>query len=568
MRRWIARIALALFGFAGLAICLTGYVLWWNLPIEPSVVVPVSEGVHGMKSQGRWVHFWRNNSAPGMSDELVDSLTGKRIALDRDHRRQAAFSPDGKFFVALSGGQWLLWNLETNAPPMVLCDNLCERVNIFLSRDSRYVAATSDADLRDRYLEIWELATAAPVASLSATDFYGAMGKYCLNADWGCDRKFFAERNHTERGLKGDESVTESVCCWDGQTSRVHFEIENPANGGFLRPTWRVSPDGRRCVAIVTRKASDRKWVPNPFADNQSLQVPIEPQLQMWDVAAGKVLWEKPLPGEHAWFDLSFAGHGRTVAISSRDLAQDNAATVQVRDVETGAERLAFAEKSTGYWGSFFLSDSGRFLQYRTPPWVNAAWPRGEKPTIAGGWWEIRDNVPHPSILFDDDSTWRDPDGVRHVVFSEAEMTAKKFSAERRAFLEQRPGDEGVGAPGVLANLSPDERWLAIRRTFQSMKHVKAAFGHTHGFPVSSHELRLRDLNDGSEGPALPGVEHWAFSPDGKTLVTVGAGELRRYEIPLAVATWQRWLLLGCAAGFLGLLAAMVVIRLEASRSS
>jgi WD40 repeat protein len=254
------------------------------------------------------------------------------------------------------------------------------------------------------------------------------------------------------------------------------------------------------------------------------------------------LLWQRPFPSERAWFHLSFRPDSRQVAISSRDVSRNYRAELQLWNLEDGASRSLVQAESKGPFGQFVLTATGRYLQYHDPPWVgNTPWPSSEDtPSIVGGWWRIHENEARPAITFDDDGHWYDGERTKHAIFSPSEKNQERRIGQRHANMNRVGHTEGIEVPGVQANLSPDERWLAMRLTFVVPKDVDTGRSIR---PADSwhYELHLIDLHDGSRSPIIHDAERWTFSPDGKTLITAGDGNLRVWLLPLENITSQRW---------------------------
>jgi WD40 repeat protein len=305
--------------------------------------------------------------------------------------------------------------------------------------------------------------------------------------------------------------------------------------GHYLHPTWRLSPDGKQCVAIVAEKTAARPGLPNPYIkkDNE-VNVPQNPAIQVWDTQAGKLIWERPFPSDHAFFHLSFMPDGKKVAVSSRNMAKNNQTELLLWDVGDGTSNTLIRKEPNGPRGEFSLTATGRYLQYDDPPWAsNTPWPGGAEPQIVGGWWTVDKNEAKPAITFDDDGNWYDTAGMKHVLFTDAEKRQERKEGQRRTNLRSMHAQDTIAIPGALANLSPDDRWLAMRLTFLEPIIEPMRKGSNFRRDSWNHELHLIDLLDGSKSPVIYNAEHWLFSPDGKTLATTGDGDLRIWKLPL-----------------------------------
>src|SRR5262249_8272120 len=148
----------------------------------------------------------------------------------------------------------------------------------------------------------------------------------------------------------------------------VRFRIVNLVDQRWGHVPWQVSPDGKRCVAVVLDKPGEERVIPHPFVDKHEPQVAKKPLVQAWDVTTGKLLWQRPFAAERAFFHLSFTPDSKKVAISSRAPAQEFRTEAQVWSMEDGAVQTTVALDSKGDSASFELTASGRLLQYHEHP--------------------------------------------------------------------------------------------------------------------------------------------------------------------------------------------------------
>lgn len=511
--------------------------------ITPDAELPIKKEAELslISSDGRWVYLRKPmaNRAEGQ-EELIGLPNGPRVALDWDYRNPCSFSPDGKFFVGPRDKHWRLWSLDDEAAERTLCEVSSENRSIHFSPDSQQLAIASDRHAsRVPFLQIWDVKTGVLQSSVQPNDLFGeAAGNYfSLNVEWGGDQTFFMEKTILEDQPPDQRSHSESVCCWDVRKAQVRFRVDNLADGGYRRPTWAISPDGKRCVAIVAAKSSRRVVLAHlfPGSKKNETSIPTDPMVQVWDVLTGKLLWQRPFAPEHGWFHLSFTPDSRHVAICSRDFDRNGLVEFQLWDVEASLSRKVMEKQANGK-GEFTLSSSGRLCQYdERPVIVNGPWPKGAAPQIVGGWWEIREKDVRPVHTFDDDGNWFDRQANRHALFTEAEKNEQIVRGQRRAHMKYWGRYSGIEVPGVVANLSQDERWLAMRLAFSISKDQPRRIGSNRPEFFWRHELHLVDLQDGSESPIIQQAQYWLFARDGKTLITAGDEKLRVWTLPLRI---------------------------------
>jgi hypothetical protein len=506
-----------------------------TLPVQREIGWMSHPQVRRMSADGRWLYV--KGSAAG-KDELIEWPTGRRIVVDVGHRQLCTFSPDGKLIAALQGQELRIWKLDKDTEQRTFCRDYNANSLLF-APDSNLIAVVAGYDTPDvPVLQIWDAATANLRASIWGTDLFGHRGRpNVFNVAWGAGDAFLADKHHIVTAK--NTSQAEEVCGWDLRRAQVRFRIGNLVNGSWGHPTWRVSPDGERCVAMVMQNAGDDYLIPHPFGYKQELRVPKAPLVQAWDVRTGKLLWQHSVAAERTFFHLSFTPDSKRVAISSRDAAKGFRGEAQIRSMADGAVQTTLALESKGARATFTLSPSGRFLQYHEHP--RSVFPdqtadnEGER--IVGGWWDVQDTKASPAFTFDGAGSWFDRSGNRHVLFPSEEKDKKPH--ERRVNLHSNGWEEGIEppgieAPGILATLSPKERWLAIRVHRLSPPREIRNIVSTRTVQDSEFELRLIDLHDGSDAGLLHDVEHWNFTPDDKHLVTTGNNLLQVWALPLA----------------------------------
>lgn len=493
----------------------------WHAPVRPVTVLAGTKSLIPwfFSPDGRWLLAGRHGK-----DQLIDLSSRSRIPLDGHEigtwpeKQRAAFSPDNRYFVGRMGGDVRLWRLEGVPMGLVLRgDAQGAEPAVAFSLDSQKIAVVQS----HRPLEIWDVSASIEPVTIATDELFGRpMASWIYRSNWGDAQTFFAEEYRGNR-----------VSCWDVPAARIRFQINHLVESyGINRPTWRVSTDGKRCVAIVTEK-------PMPPGG-----IPEKPMLQAWDVPAGKLLWQRPMPSSSVMFDLSFTPDGKQLAICSRDLSRNFLVQLQLWDVESGQSRTVAETKGQE---AFRFTFAGRFLHH---DW---------------GWWELDGNAARPAFAFYDDGYWHDRSGTRHTPYSQEEqspMPPRAFMGVRRAYMGRVGHLDCVAARGVMAGMSADDRWLAVRLTFDYQEGkwvdwVPKAITLPEGLARKGqdHELLLFDVDSGKTAPVLHDAEHWLFSADGKVLVTGGSGDLRVWSLPLTAPVWPRWLIGFLAVVLLGI---------------
>jgi WD40 repeat protein len=552
-------VSIALLCLGGFVVCLIILTASWHIVVRPIAAplfaqavsptpiaaIPVTRNINWMphpqvrriSADGRWLYV--KGSANG-KNELIEWQTGRRIVVETDHREMCTFSPDAKFVAALQNQELHIWNLAKDTEQRTHCWDNNDRSSIHFSPDSRHIAVVSGQDQANMpFLQIWDAQTANLHASIWATDLFGHRGiPHVFNVAWGADHAFLADKSLID--VAKNSSHVEQVCCWDLQKAEVRFRIDNLVNGDWGHPTWQVSPDGKCCVAVVMEKPNEEVVQRHPFMDKRELLVPKKPMIQAWDIRAGKLLWQRSFTPERAFFHLSFTPDSKKVVISSSDPAKKFRTEAQLWNLVDGNKRTLVEAETQVPLTPFVLTASGRFLQYHDrPSFINTEWPTAEDGIrIVGGWWEVGDDITRPAITFDDNGSWHDRDGKPHVLFPSVERNKKEF--ERRVNLCTVGWQGGIEAPGVVASLSPDDRWLAIRvhrlgptKVIQDARRIRRE-------QASDLELRIVDLRDGTESPLLHDVEHWSFTPDGKHLITTGKNQIQVWSLPLMIMAGQQ----------------------------
>ncbi|MCI0683165.1 MAG: hypothetical protein L0Y71_13775 [Gemmataceae bacterium] len=500
--------------------------LAWHAPVRPAAVLGDTKShIPWLFSpDGRWLLAGQQSR-----DQLINLTTGERLVLDSHHigtwpdKQRAAFSPDNQFFIGRLGRKVRCVPLNSVHLGRDLQDNAeGAEPSVGFSLDNRKVAVVQSY----QPLLIWDVPARGEPRTIALATLFpedvlaGRRASWIYRWHWGHGQTFFAEEYRGNR-----------VSCWDVPAARIRFQIRHLVESyGINCPTWRLSPDGTRCIAIVTQQ-------PTPPA-----AVPEGPWVQARDVPAGKLLWQRPMPSSNAMFDLSFASDGKQVAICSRDLSRNHLVQLQLWDMENGESRTIAETKGQEH---FRFTTAGRFLHH---DW---------------GWWELDGDQARPAFDFHDDGYWHDRAGHKHTPYTEEEQTPmpqRDWMGTRRAYMMRVGHGDCVAARGVMAGMSADDRWLAVRLTFnyQQGKWVDwvpkgITLPEGLGRKDSDYELHLFDVDSGAASPVLHDAEYWLFSPDGKVLVTGGAGDMRVWSLPLTAPQWPRWLIGVLAVGLLGI---------------
>jgi WD40 repeat protein len=495
--------------------------LAWHAPVQPATVIADTKAHIPclFSPDGRWLM-----SATQSADQLIELSSGWRITLDPHHtwtwpeKPRAAFSRDSQFFMGRMKRDARLWRLNaTTTMPMIRGNAEGAEPSIGFSLDSRKVAIVES----HHPVEFWDVGAEQDPVTVSTDALFGRRGaSWVYRFAWGDGQTFFAEEYRGNR-----------VSCWNVPDARLRFQINHLVESyGINCPTWRLSPDGTRCIAIVTQQPTPPAAVPEGL------------WVQAWDVPSGKLVWQRPMPSSNAMFDLSFPPDGKQCAICSRDLSRSHLVQLQLWDMESGESRTIAETKGQEH---FRFTAGGRFLHH--------AW----------GWWEFDGDEARPALAFHDDGYWHDRAGNKHTPYTDEEQTPMPLPGwwgARRAYRYRVGHGDSIAARGVMAGMAADDRWLAVRLTFDYqqgkwVEWVPKGITLPEGLARKGrdYELRLFDVDTGEATPVLHDAQYWLFSPDGKLLVTGGDGNLRVWSLPLTAPVWPRWLIGSLAACLLAM---------------
>jgi WD40 repeat protein len=229
---------------------------------------------------------------------------------------------------------------------------------------------------------------------------------------------------------------------------------------------------------------------------------------RVWDAATGKVLRQFGEDEPAYGFQAALSTDGKRIAVGSMG-AKDLAGSIY--EVATGRRLARFGRPAAGLGPVGFLAD-GKVVSHSRPETKNEVYEAGgaaPQTTLAGHTGFITAVVLHP-------------DG-KTVVSAGEDDTVRFWDAAGGK--EKRQLTIGAGGVWLLA-LSPDGSRLAV------VGLVKAPRGGI----LSDRSVRLWDVAAGKElrqwpaGPDGASLESVAFTPDGKSLLTVSDNRLSVWD--------------------------------------
>ena len=308
-------------------------VLTLSLPGRGGVAANVVHSVRLFFSpDGARLAAERYNGAAGgrVSDFTVwDARSGKQLPPREGHLASetarevgaTTFSPDGKQLLATDGATLRTWDVDTGTPVRTLRGHLNPiAARAFFPDGQRLWSLETGGGIKE-----WDARPPAPLAIpfVVAGRFDPGTGIADLSADGGRVAALIDGHHGKERPY--------AVGVWDAGGTPVKTLVPPPRGPGppSGTPYYHVSlsRDGRR--ALLARAD------PTPFGQRDTPAAP--PDLTVWDVDAGTVLFHQVLEGRDRVV-AAIAPDGRTVAATPRVPERGGQPSVRLFDVDDGRE--------------------------------------------------------------------------------------------------------------------------------------------------------------------------------------------------------------------------------------
>jgi WD40 repeat protein len=409
----------------------------------------------------------------GNEARVWDAATGQPLTPSLTHEgavRSAAFSPDGRRVVTASvDGTARVWDTATGQP---LTLSLKHRGNVqsavFSPDGRRVVTASGDLQARVGEARVWDAATGQPLTP--PLTHGGAVVAFSPDGH----RVVTASRDQTAR-------------VWDAATGQP---LTPPLAHGGRMVSAAFSPGGRRVVTVSANGVTsadfspDGRWVVTASGDGTA---------RVWDAATGQPA-TAPLVHGGGVYSAAFSPDGRRVVTASVD------GTARVWDTATGQPLTLSLPHGNTVVSAAFSPDGRRMV---------TASDREARVWDAATGQPLTPPLTHRGTV--SRSPAFSPDG-RRVVTASVDATARVW-------------DAATGQPLTLplthggwvrsAAFSPDGRWVVTASVDKSARVWDAATGQ----------------------PLTPPLKHGgsvlsaAFSPDGRRVVTASDREARVWDV-------------------------------------